>query len=305
MKNTNKVIDIIGVQMDKGAERRGVDMGPSAIRYAGLVDMLEELEYTVNDRGDISDRGIGSRPKDNPHSRLKNLEAVNDINERLYTKVLETLSAGRFPLIIGGDHSIAAGSATAMQQHFGKIGIIWVDAHGDYNTAESSPSGNIHGMPLAAVTGHGPKEIIPFKEENTPFIDPKNAVLIGARALDVEERENIKKSGLSVFTMADIDKGGMYHVISEAVRIASDGTKGIFLSFDLDAIDPAAAPGVGTPVNGGLTYREAHLLCEYLAATHKLLGIEIVELNPILDDRNQTGEAAVQMISSLLCKTIM
>jgi len=305
MKNTNKIVDIIGVQMDKGAERRGVDMGPSAIRYAGLVDMLTDLDYTVNDRGDISDRGIGSRPEDNQHSRLKNLEAVNDINGRLYKKVLETLSAGHFPLIIGGDHSIGAGSATAIQQHFGKIGIIWVDAHGDYNTAESSPSGNIHGMPLAAVTGHGPKEIIPFKEEDSAFIDPQNAVLIGARALDAEERANIKKAGLSVFTMADIDKGGMYDVISEAVRIASDGTEGIFLSFDLDAIDPAAAPGVGTPVNGGLTYREAHLLCEYLATTNKLLGVEIVELNPILDDRNQTGEAAVQMISSLLCKTIM
>ena len=305
MKNTDKVIDIIGVQMDKGAERRGVDMGPSAIRYAGLIDILKDLGYTVNDSGDISDRGVGMRSEDNENSRLKNLKAVNDINERLYKKVLDTLSEGHFPLIIGGDHSIGAGSATAMQQHFGKIGIIWVDAHGDYNTAESSPSGNIHGMPLAAVTGHGPKEIVPFKEEETPFIDPKNSVLIGARDLDVEERKNIKKAGVSVFTMADIDKGGMYHVISEAVRIASEGTEGIFLSFDLDAIDPAAAPGVGTPVNGGLTYREAHLLCEYLATTDKLLGIEMVELNPILDDKNQTGETAVQMISSLLCKTIM
>ncbi|MCL2873683.1 MAG: arginase [Defluviitaleaceae bacterium] len=306
MKNTEKIIEIIGVQMDKGAGRRGVDMGPSAIRYAGLKKMLADLDYTVHDSGDINEElSIQEKSKTDQNSRLKDLDVVNGINSRLYEKVLEALSIGRFPLILGGDHSIAAGSATAIQQYFGKIGIIWVDAHGDFNTAKSSPSGNIHGMPLSAITGHGPEEIVPFKQKDSAFIDPKNAVIIGARALDTEERELIKEAGVAVFTMADIDKCGMYDTIEEAVKIASQGTEGIFLSFDLDAIDPTAAPGVGTPVNGGLTYREAHLLCEYLASTNKLLGIEVVELNPILDNRNQTGKAAVQIISSLLCKTIM
>jgi len=302
-KNTDKIIDIIGVQMDKGAGRRGVDMGPSAIRYAGLVDMLLDLGYKVHDSGDINE--TPDLPASNKISKLKDLEVVNDINTRLYKAVLDILDKGHFPLILGGDHSIGAASGTAVQKHFGKIGIIWVDAHGDFNTEKSSPSGNIHGMPLSAITGHGPDEIIPFKEKDSEFIDPKNAVIIGARALDTDERENIKKAGVSVFTMADIDKKGMYDTIAEAVKIASRGTEGIFLSFDLDSIDPTAAPGVGTPVNGGLTYREAHLLCEYIASEGKLLGVEVVELNPILDNINQTGEAAVQIISSLLCKTIM
>lgn len=305
MSRINKIIDIIGVQMDKGAERRGVDMGPSAIRYAGLCEMLKELGYTVNDCGDITSCAEDENAELNQNSSLKNITVVNDINGRLYKKVLESLTAGRFPLVLGGDHSIAAGSATAMQRHFGKIGIIWVDAHGDFNNPVSSPSGNIHGTPLSAITGNGPDEILPFKESAAAFIDPKNTVIIGARAIDEKEKERIKKAGVSVFTIADIDKDGMYRAVSEAVRIASDGTEGIYLSFDLDAIDPSAAPGVGTPVNGGITYREAHLLCEYIASSNKLLGVEIVELNPILDDKNQTGGVAVQMISSLLCKTII
>jgi arginase len=308
MLNKNKTIGIMGVQLDKGAERRGIDMGPSAIRYAGLSNMLLELGYAINDSGDIVVKESDFNNHDKPdvqNNRLNNVNAVNDVNSKLYKMVLETLAAGRLPLVLGGDHAIAAGSATAMQRHFGEIGVIWVDAHGDYNNAESSPSGNIHGMPLSAITGNGPDEILPFKEKDTPFIDPKNVALIGVRSLDTGEKENIKKAGVSVFTIADIDKDGMYSVISEAVRIASDGTKGIYLSFDLDAIDPDVAPGVGTPVNGGITYREAHLLCEYIAASGKLLGIEIVELNPILDNRNRTGEVAVQMISSLLNKRIL
>ena len=308
MTKSNKIMEIIGVQMDKGAQRRGVDMGPSAIRYAGLCETLAELGYEVHDCEDIS--STNSKPKThnaviNRDSPLKNVEAVNEMNSLLYEKILETLESGRFPVVLGGDHSIAAGSVTAMQQHFGKIGLVWIDAHGDFNNAESSPTGNIHGMPLSAITGNGPDEILPFKKRDTAFIDPKNTVIIGAREIDRKERELIKNAGISVFTIADIDKDGMYYVISEAVRLACDGTEGIFLSFDLDAIDPTVAPGVGTPVYGGLTYREAHLLCEYIASCNKLLGIEIVELNPILDSRNRTGEAAVRLISSLLNKTIL
>ena len=308
MIKSNRIIEIIGVQMDKGAQRRGVDMGPSAIRYAGLCEVLTELGYKVNDCGDIGNTNSKFAPGEAPineSSKLKNIDVVNEMNSLLYEKILKTLESGGFPVVLGGDHSIAAGSVTAMQQHFGKIGIVWVDAHGDFNNAESSPTGNIHGMPLSAITGNGPNEILPFKKSDTAFVDPGNTVIIGAREIDRKERELIKNAGISVFTIADIDKDGMYYAISEAVRLASDGTEGVFLSFDLDAIDPTVAPGVGTPVYGGLTYREAHLLCEYIASSNKLLGIEIVELNPILDGRNQTGEAAVRLISSLLNKTIL
>ena len=294
--------------MDKGAKRRGVDMGPSAIRYAGLNRELTRLGYMVNDYGDISSQEFKYQVKDSKvkeNSRLNNIDAVNEINGELYKKVLDALSAGHFPLVLGGDHSIAAGSATAMQKHYGNIGIIWVDAHGDFNNAETTPTGNIHGMPLSAITGNGPDEILPFRDKDSGYINPKNAVIIGARSIDTKEREHIKKAGVSVFTIADIDKDGMYNVISDAVKLASDGTEGIYLSLDLDGIDPTVAPGVGTPVNGGISYREAHLLCEYLAASKKLLGIEVVELNPILDIVNKTGEIAVEMIASLLCKTIM
>jgi arginase len=305
MKRFDKAIDIIGVQMDKGASRRGVDMGPSAIRYAGLCEAIRELGYDVNDCGDIMPHveSGGETPAEN--GVLKNVRAVNEINSRVYGRVLETLSKGRFPLLLGGDHSIAAGSVPAVQRHYGNIGVIWVDAHGDFNNEETSPSGNIHGTPLSAITGNGPGIILPFIDKDAKFVDAKNTAVIGARILDEAEKKLIKAAGVSVFTIADIDRDGMYHAISEAVNIASGGTAGIYLSFDLDAIDPSTAPGVGTPVMGGLTYREAHLLCEYVAQSGRLLGMEIVELNPILDERNRTGEVAVQMISSLLCKTII
>jgi len=301
-----RAIDIIGVQMDKGAQRRGVDMGPSAIRYAGLAQALENLGYAVIDGGDIlSSMEMGAEGAGHDSPRLNNLAVVNEVNGRLYAKVLESLQEGHFPLVLGGDHSIALGTATAMQQYYGKIGIIWVDAHGDFNNAGSSPSGNIHGMPLSALTGNGPMEILPFKEDGGAFIAPGNAVIIGARDLDEKEKMRIKEAGVHVFTIADIDKYGMLHVAEEAMRLATLDTNGFYFSFDLDAIDPTAAPGVGTPVIGGLTYREAHLLCELIAASKKLLGIEVVELNPILDNKNQTGDVAVEMISSLLCKTII
>ncbi|MCL2006777.1 MAG: arginase [Treponema sp.] len=296
-----KNIEIIGAQMDKGAVLRGVDMGPSAIRYAGLHRMIKELGFNVYDTGDITTSEL--QAEESPNNQ--NIHIINEINWELYKRVLAALDRRGFPLILGGDHSIAAGSATAMQKYYGNIGIIWVDAHGDFNNSKSSPSGNIHGMPLSAITGNGPDEILPFKEKESSHISPKNTVIIGARSIDKPERELIKKAGISVFTIADIDRHGMYEVIKNAVAIAGEGTEGIQLSFDLDAIDPSVAPGVGTPVNGGLTFREAHLLCEFLAASNKLIGIEVVELNPILDIGNQTGEVAAQLIASLLSKTIL
>ncbi|KAI4453877.1 aminotransferase class iii [Holotrichia oblita] len=288
----------------KGASCLGADLGPKAIRCAGLVDAINGLGYIVRDCGDINPslKTIDSVPGS---VRLNNLKLVNDVNAKLYKMVKETLSFGNFPLVCGGDHSLAAGSVTAVQRHFGKIGIIWVDAHGDFNNEESSPSGNIHGTPLSAICGGGPENILPFKENNAEYVSPRNTVIIGARALDDEEKRLLKQAGVTVFGMDEIDRRGISSIVEDAIKIASADTEGIYLSFDLDAVDPFHAPGVGTPVKGGLTYREAHYLCEQLFFSDKLLGCEIVELNPILDLKNETGEFAVSLACSMLGKTIL
>lgn len=305
-KQAKKAVDVIGVQIDKGAGLSGANMGPQAIRCAGLFDTIAKLGFAANDCGDIVSGATFNvqNPSTLISSRLKNTAIINEVNSALYDKVKHTLENENFPLVLGGDHSIAAASVLAVATHFGKIGLIWVDAHGDFNDSSSTPSGNIHGTPLSAITGNGPDEILPFKEKNSDFVNAKNTVIIGARDLDDQEKRRIKEAGVTVFSTEEIDKKGMYAIITEAAKIASEGTEGVYISFDLDALDPSVAPGVGTPVKGGLTYREAHLLCEYLAANCRLLGFEIVELNPLQDNKNQSGEAAVQLISSLLGKTI-
>lgn len=297
-----KTIGIIGVCNDKGASLRGASVGPYAIREAGLYEALNGLGLPFSDCGDVV-LSIGSS-KTKTVSNLKNLDDVNEVNSKLFNVVSKTLVNGQFPLILGGDHSLAAASVLAVAKHYKKIGLIWVDTHGDFNSKESSPSGNIHGTPLSAVTGNGPNEILPFLEENAPLIDAKKTVIIGARDFDDEEKKRIRKAGVTVFSIEDIDIKGMSTVIAEAVKIAAAGTEGIYLSFDLDVIDPMYAPGVSTPVTGGLTFREAHLLCEYLASSGELLGAEFVELNPLTDDRNRTGKLAVQLIASLMGKKI-
>ena len=304
MNNINSsIVDIIGIQVDLGASRRGVDMGPSAIRYSDILKKITELGYECYDKGDITTNPLSiNNPSNNP--RLKNIEVISKASHELYTKVRSSLESGHFPLVLGGDHSIAVGSVLGVQSVYENVGVIWIDAHGDFNNADTTPSGNVHGMSLSALTGHGPEELIPFKPENISYINPNNIALIGVRAIDDQEKKMLKKCGAHVFTMADIDKYGMKDIMKMALDIVTNGTKGFHVSLDLDAINPNEAPGVGTPVYGGLTLREAHLAAEMIAENNNLLSAEIVELNPILDIKNKTGELAVQLAMSLLGQTI-
>lgn len=294
----HKKLEVIGIQMDMGASKRGVSMGPAAIRYGGLVDGLEKLGYEVHDLGDIL-----PLPEGKSSPKLRNYEQVIDINKKLYHAVSEILERGSFPIVLGGDHSISAGSISAVAARHKRIGVIWIDAHGDWNDEHSSPSGNMHGMSFSAVCGAGPDCMVDFG--NGPvYVDPKNCVQIGGRDIDPEERIRMKESGITVFPINMIDKCGMDDIIHRAIAIASDGTDGIHLSFDVDAITPEQAPGTGTTVDSGLTAREAFLAVEVLAESGKLLSLDMVEVNPILDVRNKTGHLASELIQSALGKVV-
>ena len=290
-------IDIIGVPIDLGADRRGVDMGPSAIRYAHLHQKLEELGYTLEDKGNIEVPILETCQITDP--RLKYLDCILPMGRRIGGAVATSIQAGHFPLVLGGDHSLSVGSIRGAAKHK-KLGVIWVDAHADFNTAETTPSGNIHGMPLAALCGLGDPRLICLWDEAPPVIDPKRVAVIGARDLDLGEKRNLRAAGVMVQSMEQIDRIGMVSALEKAVERVSREVDGIYLSFDMDALDPRHAPGVGTPVPGGLTFREAHLVCEVLAETGKLIGMDIVEVNPILDVQNQTAVLAVEFIRSAL-----
>jgi arginase len=290
----NKNITIIGVPLDLGADRRGVDMGPSAIRYAGVVSRLERMGFHIQDKGDI--------PVIRPHTfteteNHKYLNEVVDANTKLAEAVSSVMKEGRFPLVLGGDHAIAIGTIAGVAKHVKNLGVIWFDAHGDLNTGETSPSGNIHGMPLAASLGYGHQRLVNIGGF-TPKIKPENVVIIGARDLDPGERALIKEIGIKVFTMHEIDKLGMARVMEEAIQHVSKNTDGVHLSLDLDGLDPHDAPGVGTPVIGGISYREGHLALEMLADADILCSAEFVEVNPILDRENVTARVAVALMSS-------
>jgi arginase len=297
-------IEVIGVPVDLGADRRGVDMGPSAIRYAGLKNAITELGLHYVDLGNIdvpSPKNLGEYQDPS----MKYLDEVTTVNERLASRVIDSHKRGSKPLVLGGDHSIAVGTIIGTQTVFNNIGVIWMDAHGDFNNNRTTISGNLHGMPLAACAGYGPAEMTDFKGDDVPFIDPEKIVLIGVRDLDDKEKQLIRTSGVHVFTMADIDVHGMRHVMSRALRIVNEGTNGFHLSFDMDVLTPTEAPGVGTPVPGGLTYREAHLAAEMIAEHDSLRSFEFVEVNPILDQMNQTAKVAVTLIASVLGKRII
>ncbi|RFU61462.1 arginase [Bacillus sp. V59.32b] len=299
---TTKKISIIGLPMDLGQTRRGVDMGPSAIRYAGVVERLEALEIEVDDLGDI----VVGRPRliENPNSNLKNLELVAKGNEMLAEQVDKIIQDNAFPLVLGGDHSIAIGTLAGVAKHYQSLGVIWYDAHGDLNTEETSPSGNIHGMPLAVSIGLGDPDLINL-HGYAPKIKPENVVIIGARSLDQGERELINAKGIKVFTMHEIDRLGMTKVMEEAIHYLKERTDGVHLSLDLDGLDPQDAPGVGTPVNGGISYRESHLAMEMLAESKIVTSAEFVEVNPILDERNKTATVAVALMGSLFGEKLL
>ncbi|MFJ8236283.1 arginase [Ureibacillus sp. NPDC094379] len=298
-----KEISIIGVPMDLGQTRRGVDMGPSAIRYAGVSERLESLNYVVHDEGDIRVE-INERAQSDTESNLKNLKAVADGNEKLSQKVDEAIRSNRFPLVLGGDHSIAIGTLAGVSKHYKNLGVIWYDAHGDLNTADTSPSGNIHGMPLAVSLGIGHPTLTNIGGYS-PKVKPENIVIIGARSLDEGERILIKEKGIKVFTMHEVDRLGMTKVMEETISYLKERTDGVHLSLDLDGLDPVEAPGVGTPVAGGLSYRESHLAMEMLSESNMITSAEFVEINPILDEKNKTADVAVALMSSLLGDTLL
>jgi arginase len=299
-------IRIIGVPMDLGASRRGVDMGPSALRVAGLQGHLKPLGHQVEDIGNI----VVKQPEEQ-HYGVKNakyLEEIADTCKGLAETVAKTLDEGLLPLVLGGDHSVAVGTAAGIAGHFQKeskrIGLIWLDAHGDMNTPESSPSGNVHGMPLAAIMGYGPPELTELAGFK-PMIEPRSVALVGVRDLDSKERRLAKESGVHVFTMRDVDERGMREVMSEALRFAGDDTAGIAVSLDMDFVDPTDAPGVGTPVRGGATYREAHLALEMIADSRSMVSFELVEINPVIDLHNSTASLGVELVLSGLGKKIL
>ena len=299
-------VRIIGVPMDLGASRRGVDMGPSALRVAGLQPRLKQLGRQVEDIGNIQVR----QPEEQPHGEKKArfLGEIAETCKLLAETVKKTLDEDLFPLVLGGDHSIAAGTVAGVAAHFHKeskrIGLIWLDAHGDMNTPETSPSGNIHGMPLAAIMGSGPAELTGLAGF-VPIVEPRSVSLVGIRDLDTKERRFAKESGVHVFTMRDIDERGMREVMAEALRFAGDDTAGIAVSLDMDFVDPADAPGVGTPVRGGVTYREAHLALEMIADTRSMVSFELVEVNPVIDLHNTTATLGVELVLSGLGKKIL
>jgi len=290
-------IDLIGVPLDFGAGRRGVDMGPSAIRYAGLQPALETLGHTLADRGNVHVPLLEMCPVADPN--LRYLDCIVSVARRVLDRVASSIQAGHFPLLLGGDHSLALGSIHGAAQSK-RLGVIWIDAHGDFNTAETTPSGNIHGMPLAALAGYGDPRLVSLGRGLSRAVDPSNIALVGVRQLDPGERDRLRQAGVAVFATEQIDRMGLYAAVCRAIEIASKGIDGIYLSIDLDVLDPVYAPGVGTSVDGGLTYREAHMACELIAETGRLVGMDLVEVNPILDERNRTANLAVELACSAL-----
>ncbi|QQS35900.1 MAG: arginase [Ignavibacteriales bacterium] len=305
-KKDSKIVNIIGFPMDLGADRRGVDMGPSALRIADIQVKLEQLGYKIIDSGDIHIQIMEQQRITNP--RLKYLNEILKTSTVLAKKVEKVLDQGHFPLCIGGDHSMALGTITGIAAHCRKnrlkLGVIWIDAHADMNTDQTSPSGNIHGMPLSALMGVGNDKLVNFMGF-APKVKPENCALIGIRSIDSLEKEIINKLKVPVYTMSDIDKLGIHRIIVRVLKQFREKVDHIHISFDVDSVDPAVAPGVGTPVPGGLSYREAHLLMESIAECGCMSSLEIAEVNPILDDKNKSALFTADVIASSMGQRIL
>ncbi|MGC2446845.1 MAG: arginase [Candidatus Sulfotelmatobacter sp.] len=303
---SGRKIRVIGVPLDLGQSRRGVDMGPSAVRVAGLEARLEALGHEVEDGGNVS-VAIPEQKKEGA-ANAKYLKEITATCTKHAELVLKTLESGKVPLALGGDHSMAAGTVSGVAEFYRRqnqrVGLIWIDAHTDINTPDSSPSGNVHGMPLAALMGLWPGDLANIYDFS-PKVKPENCVLVGVRDIDAVEKENVHKAGIGVFTMRDIDERGMRTVMEEALRMAGRGTAGYHISLDMDWVDPEDAPGVGTPVRGGATYREAHLAMEIIADHGRMVSMEIVEVNPVIDEHNQTADLAVELALSAFGKKIL
>lgn len=306
MIQTSKRIHVINVPLDLGASRRGTDAGPSAFRVAGLTNAIRSLGYSIVKETDVSIPSMETLPPGNTNARFKDEILAACLKLAEHTR--DALVAGEWPLVIGGDHSIAMGTVSGVSAHLKtmdrKLGVIWFDAHGDMNLPESSPTGNVHGMPLAHLLGHGNTELSTILGAN-PAVDAKHVVLIGIRDIDNLEREFIRESGVTAFTMRDIDQLGMNEVATRALAVVNDGTAGFHVSFDLDGCDPEVIPGTGTVVPGGVSFREAHLLLEECAADGRMTSMEVVELNPFLDHANISAERAVTLIHSALGRSIL
>ncbi|HEX2021664.1 MAG TPA: arginase [Candidatus Thermoplasmatota archaeon] len=297
-------VKIIGAPMDLGASRRGTDMGPSALRVARLGPRIERLGHHVEDLGNVYSPTVETKTAKN--TSLLYAEEILRVCDTLARRVEKVVAAGDFPLVLGGDHSVAMGTVGGVARVHGpgRTGILWVDAHGDFNTTDTSPTGNIHGMPLAAICGLGDPKLTNLAEVN-PKVRPENAVIVGARDVDPEEAQLIKKAGVTVFTMRELDERGVRRVMEDALDIACRNVSHLHVSFDADSVDPEEAPGVGTPVPGGLTFREAHLAMEMVAEVPYFRSLEIVEVNPLMDERNRTGELMVGLAASALGKRIL
>jgi arginase len=300
-------IAIIGAPLDLGAGRRGVDMGPSAVRVAGLGRRLAALGYDVTDLGNVPVAQAEAVDDPGPGD-AKYLPQIAATCERLGELVAQALADGKIPLVLGGDHSIAAGTVAGVSRYFResgqKIGMLWMDAHADMNTPQSSPSGNVHGMPLACCVGVGPASLSGMFGF-APKVDGANVALVGVRDVDRLERGTVRDTGVRAFTMRDLDERGMSSVMDEAIAIAMKGADGFHLSLDMDFVDPEFAPGVGTPVRGGATYREAHLAMELICDSGRMISMEVVEVNPVIDEVNRTADLAVELILSAMGKRIL
>jgi len=303
---SRRAVDIVGVPLDLGAGRRGVDMGPSAFRLTGLTERLERLGYAVRDHGNVFVPQPETSVVGDTHKRY--IGEIAGVCGLVMQIAHDAATRDALVLTLGGDHSIAAGSiggvAAAHAARGHRISVLWIDAHADMNTPETSPSGNVHGMPLAAVLGHGPRELADLGGLS-PKVRPQNVALVGIRELDEHERDLVRASGVYAYTMADVDRRGISDVIDEALNHILEGTVGLHVSLDVDGIDPDVAPGVGTPVRGGLDYRESHLAMEMVAESGQLLGMDVVEVNPILDRGNSTAELGTELILSAFGKSIL